>query len=290
MKLSRHFWKGRLGIQKGFFELCRARVYNSTMPYADCLHAFRAGNAQVEVYPSADECGAAAAEAAAQIIAQAVKESGVARVIGATGNSQIPVVDALVKKPLRWEKVELFHMDEYVGIGADHPASFRRWIKERFADKVHPRETYYLVGDAADLAGEMERYTQLLSAGPIDLAFVGFGENGHIAFNDPHVADFNDPLMVKEITLDAACRRQQAGEGHFPDVESVPNEAMTITCTGLFRAKAWVCCVPDARKAIAVRNALEGAIEEACPASLVRRHPGAQVFLDRASAALVSNA
>jgi glucosamine-6-phosphate deaminase len=153
---------------------------------------------------------------------------------------------------------------------------------------VHPRQTFYLKGDAADLNAEIKRYSDLLLAEPVDLAFVGFGENGHIAFNDPPVANFNDPATVKRIELDQACRRQQAGEGHFPNEESVPKEAVTITCPGLFRAGAWVCCVPEKRKAEAVRNALEGPISERCPASLVRRHPNAFVYLDRESASLLS--
>ena len=134
----------------------------------------------------------------------------------------------------------------------------------------------------------MNRYSQLLTDAPIDLAFVGFGENGHIAFNDPHVADFNDPAIVKRVILDEACRRQQAGEGHFRDVESVPREALTVTCTGLFRANAWICCVPEARKAQAVENALEGPISESCPASIVRRHLNAYVYLDPESSSLLS--
>jgi glucosamine-6-phosphate deaminase len=145
-----------------------------------------------------------------------------------------------------------------------------------------------LNGDAADLQAEIARYTQLLKQAPIDVAFVGFGENGHIAFNDPPTADFNDPVMVKIVTLDEACRRQQAGEGHFRDLTGVPKEAVTITCSGLFRADAWVCCVPESRKAQAVRDALEGAIAETCPASLVQRHPNAYVYLDTDSAARLS--
>lgn len=252
------------------------------------MHQFTAANALVSVYHSAAEAGRAAAEEAANLMRQAISRQERGRVIGATGNSQIPVADALVKQKLEWGKVELFHMDEYAGMKADHPASFRLWIKTRLADKVHPGKTHYLAGDARDLNAEIARYSALLGEAPIDLAFVGFGENGHIAFNDPPVADFNDPAMVKIVTLDEACRRQQAGEGHFADVASVPNEALTITCPGLFRAAAWICCVPDRRKAEAVRNAFEGPISEACPASLVRRHPNAHVYLDRDSASRLS--
>lgn len=244
----------------------------------------------MHIYPDRAALGAAAAERAAQVIERAIQKRQKARVIVATGNSQLPLVEALVQHKLNWNAVEIFHMDEYVHMKSDHPASFRLWIRTRVEDKVHPGKANYLAGDAPDLDAEMKRYSELLNAAPVDLAFVGFGENGHIAFNDPHVADFNDPATVKLITLDEASRRQQAGEGHFKDVDSVPKEAMTITCTGLFRAENWVCCVPERRKAEAVRNALEGPIGESCPASLVRRHPNADVYLDAESSSLLSPA
>jgi glucosamine-6-phosphate deaminase len=255
-------------------------MLNATGP----LRNFSAGSTEVEIYDSSIAAGLAAAEQSARLIAAAISEHGRARVIGATGNSQIPLVEALVKQDINWKAVELFHMDEYAGMRPDHPSSFRYWIRTRLEETVHPGKVHYLQGDAPDLNAEMERYSKLLLAAPIDLAFVGFGENGHIAFNDPPVADFDDPATVKMISLDEACRRQQAGEGHFKDVASVPQNAVTITCPGLFRANAWVCNVPEARKAEAVQNALEGPISEACPASLVRRHPNSFVFLDTGSA------
>jgi glucosamine-6-phosphate deaminase len=252
------------------------------------LRSLQCGQATVEVFSSPQLMGAAAAQRAATLIGEAVRQRGTARIIAATGNSQIPFVESLVRHPVPWSAVELFHMDEYAGMGADHPASFRLWIKSRLADKVHPKESHYIAGDAPDLNGEIQRYTGLLMAAPIDLAFVGFGENGHIAFNDPPVADFHDPLIVKKVVLDEACRRQQAGEGHFPDLASVPRGAVTITCPGLFRARTWICCVPERRKALAVQNALEGPISESCPASLVRTHPNAYVYLDTESASLLA--
>ncbi|HEX4770323.1 MAG TPA: glucosamine-6-phosphate deaminase [Bryobacteraceae bacterium] len=255
---------------------------------APLLPSFIAGSAEVQIYASSSLAGSAAAERSAQIVALAIAKRGRARVIGATGNSQIPLVEALERQKLDWKAVELFHMDEYVGISPDHPSSFRHWIRTRVEEKVHPGKVHYLNGDAADLDAEIRRYSELLLEFPIDLAFVGFGENGHIAFNDPPVADFHDPANVKVVTLDDACRRQQAGEGHFKDAASVPGRAVTITCPGLFRADAWVCNVPESRKAEAVRNALEGPISESCPASLVRRHPKAFVFLDAGSASRLS--
>ena len=251
---------------------------------SESLHTFQAGDARVAVYESAAAAGVAAAAEAAHLIQSAITKYGRARVIAATGNSQIPVANALVKEQIDWSAVELFHMDEYAGITAQHLSSFRYWIRTRLVEKVHPRAAHYLEGDAADLSAEMGRYSRLLLEAPIDLAFVGFGENGHIAFNDPPIADFNDPATVKLITLDEPCRNQQAGEGHFPDVASVPKQAATITCPGLFRANAWICCVPERRKAKAVKNAFEGPIAETCPASLVRKHPNAHVYLDRDSA------
>jgi glucosamine-6-phosphate deaminase len=248
------------------------------------------GNASVAVFSSAEALGKAAALRAAQIISDAIRSRGYARVIAATGNSQLPLANELVKQPVQWSAVDLFHMDEYIGLDENHPSSFRYWIRTRLAEKIHPRRVHYLNGNAPDLTSEIQRYTDLLLADSIDLAFVGFGENGHIAFNDPPVADFNDPATVKRITLDEPCRRQQAGEGHFPTIEAVPREAVTITCPGLFRAAHWVCCVPERRKAEAVRNALEGPISESCPASLVRRHPSAFVYLDTESASLLTPA
>jgi glucosamine-6-phosphate deaminase len=271
-----------------FLSCWPSRVYNSTMSRPHELEGFHAGTAVVQIHTSPTDLGMAAAERAARLITSAIDEHGKARIIAATGNSQIPLVEALIKQHIDWKAVEIFHMDEYAGINADHPSSFRYWIRTRLEEKVHPMKTHYLRGDAADLDAEIKRYSELLDRAPIDAAFVGFGENGHIAFNDPPVADFHDPVLIKKVTLDEACRRQQAGEGHFKDVASVPREAITITCPGLFRAKAWVCCVPEARKAEAVQNALEGPISETCPASLVRRHPNAYVFLDRESASLLS--
>jgi glucosamine-6-phosphate deaminase len=263
-------------------------MYNAPMSSQEPVRTFQFGQAKIAVFSSPQLLGVAAAERAANLITEAVQRNGTARVIAATGNSQIPLVESLVRQPVPWNSVELFHMDEYAGMSAEHPASFRRWIRTRLAGEVHPKASYHIAGDAPDLDAEIKRYTDLLLAAPIDLAFVGFGENGHIAFNDPPVADFHDPLIVKRVVLDGACRRQQAGEGHFPDVASVPREAVTITCPGLFRAQAWVCCVPEERKAQAVRNALEGPIAETCPASLVRRHPNAHVYLDTQSASLLT--
>jgi glucosamine-6-phosphate deaminase len=249
-------------------------------------HSF--GRATVRVYATIDALGKAAASEAAAIIRSAIAQKGKARIIIATGNSQLALIDALTSRTdVDWKSVEVFHMDEYIGLSPDHPSSFRYWLRTRVENRVHPLKMHYLAGDAADIDREIKRYSDLLTSAPIDLAFVGFGENGHIAFNDPPVADFADPAIVKRVLLDDMCRQQQAGEGHFPDFDSVPKEAVTITCPGLFRAEAWVCSVPEKRKAEAVRNALQGPISTACPASIVRTHPRALVYLDTESAGLL---
>jgi glucosamine-6-phosphate deaminase len=246
------------------------------------------GNARARIFPTRRELGKASAEHAAQIIRDAIRRKGKARIIVATGNSQLDMISALPDMPdVDWKSVEVFHMDEYAGMPDTHPASFRLWIKNRVEEKMHPGKVHYIRGDAPDPDAELDRYAKLMAEEPVDLAFVGFGENGHIAFNDPHVADFKDPRVLKRVTLDDACRRQQAGEGHFPTFDDVPKEAFTVTCPGLFRAGAWVCVVPEGRKAEAVRNALEGPISEKCPSSIVRTHPNATVYLDAESAALL---
>lgn len=262
----------------------------NTRVHESLLKVLEIGNARVEIHSSVAALGEAAAAQTARLIAGAIAARGHARIIVATGNSQLAFISALMKRrDVEWGRVEAFHMDEYVGIRKDHPASFRLWLRTRVDEKSALGDMHYIDGDASDLSGEIARYTQLLTAKPIDIAFVGFGENGHIAFNDPPVADFRDPATLKIVTLDEACRRQQVGEGHFKDMDSVPKQALTITCPGLFRAAAWVCCVPEARKAKAVRGALEGPITTECPASIVRTHPQPFVYLDQDSAALLGN-
>jgi len=252
------------------------------------LKSFNCGMARVLVYPSRTSLGLHAATKAAENIQAAVTQRGRARIIVATGNSQLDFIGALVEqKEIDWPQVEMFHMDEFISLPAQHPASFRLWLKTRVEDKVPLAEANYICGDAPDVEAEIARYSALVAAAPIDVAFVGFGENGHIAFNDPPAADFDDSVTMKVVELDPACRRQQVGEGHFIDFDSVPRTAITITCPGLFAADAWICCVPERRKAAAVRDALTGPISTSCPASLVRRHRSAWVFLDEDSASLL---
>ncbi len=242
----------------------------------------------VEIFSTKEELGEAAAAHAAKVIQSAVEKHGMARVIAATGNSQLDFIQALAwHREVAWEQVEVFHMDEYVGSSDTHPASFRLWIKQRIEKTMPIARVHYLQADANDLESEIRRYSDLLAERPADVAFVGFGENGHIAFNEPGVANFNDPLRVKLIELDEASRQQQTGEGHFPTLQDVPLRALTLTCSQLFSAAAWICCVPEKRKAAAVKMALQGPVSTACPASVVQRHSNARVFLDSDSASLL---
>ncbi len=254
------------------------------------IKQFKIDELTVQIFSDDQALGAAAAVHAASIIREAIRLRSRAGIVVGTGNSQVQVIESLTQDPdVRWSAIEVFHLDEYVGIGNRHPASFRQWLDNHLVDKVRPGKVHYMAGDAPDLQVEMERYSKLLTEAPIDLSFVGFGENGHIAFNDPHVADFSDPLLVKIAELDEACRRQQVGEGHFPSIESVPLQALTLTCPALMIAKTWICCVPDMRKASAVKCALEGPVSTACPASLARVHPQSYLYLDRGSASLLSS-
>jgi glucosamine-6-phosphate deaminase len=243
----------------------------------------------VRVFDDDRELGAAAAADAAATIGDAVSSRGVAHVMLATGNSQFAFLDALVARDdVDWGAVIAFHMDEYVDLAPSHPASFQRYMRERVAARVPVREFHYLQGDAPDAGAEAERYAALLRAHPLDLCCLGIGENGHLAFNDPPVADFDDPLDVKIVELDDACRRQQVGEGHFGTVADVPAQAITVTVPALLRARRVQAVVPEQRKAAPVQATLRGPITTACPASALRHHPDATLYLDRESASLLS--
>jgi glucosamine-6-phosphate deaminase len=251
--------------------------------------SFLQGRARVEIFPTQDDMGRAAAIHAAQLIAAAIRDRSRARVIIGTGNSQDRMIHHLTRQPeIDWHRVEAFHMDEYIGMPEAHPASFRRWLKTHVAEVAGAGHFHYLAGDATDLDAEMSRYASELSAAPIDICFIGFGENGHIAFNDPHEADFNDPKPLKRVQMDEQCRMQQVGEGHFPSLDAAPREALTLTCPTLMAARNIIACVPEKRKAHAVKDALEGPLSTNCPASIVLTHPSATIYLDRESASLLS--
>ena len=254
------------------------------------MSGFRVDELDVHVFATAEQLGAAAAAEAAAAIRRAVDERGQANAMFATGNSQFAFLDALTARDdVPWSKVVGFHMDEYVGMDDSHSASFARYMRERIIDVVHPGE-FHCVDGTNDAARECERYSALLRSHPLDLCCMGVGENGHLAFNDPPFADFDDPLDVKEITLDDASRRQQVGEGHFATIDDVPRTAVTVTIPALLRAARVLAIVPEARKADAVKRALHGPITTDCPASILRRASHATLYLDRASAAYVANA
>ena len=230
-----------------------------------------------------------AAGEAADALRAAIAARGEANVMLATGNSQLAFLAELVEVGgIDWARVRAFHMDEYVGIGPDHPASFQRYMRERVAAKLPVKEFQYLTGDAADAESEARRYEGLLRASPLDLCCCGIGENGHLAFNDPPVADFEDPRDVKIVALDEASRRQQVGEGHFATIEDVPTHAITVTIPALLRARRVLAIVPEQRKARAVVDALRGPITTECPASILRQCSTATLFLDPASASLLT--
>ena len=241
----------------------------------------------VRVFADTGELGRGAAEDAAGVIAGAAARAGEANVMLATGNSQLAFLDALTTRDgVPWGQVRIFHMDEYVGLPAQHPASFARYIRTRVSDRVGPLGVNYF-RPTADLSGaleEAERYAAVLRAHPVDLCVMGIGENGHLAFNDPGVADFADPLDVKVVPLDRACREQQVGEGHFPTLADVPAHAITVTVPALLRAGDVIVVCPEARKASAVSRALLGPVSPTCPASFLRRQPHARLYLDAESA------
>ncbi len=235
---------------------------------------------KVEIFEKKEEMGEKAASFVADNLNQALREKGRANLILGTGASQFPLLEVLLKKDLDWARINLFHLDEYIGLSDIHPASFRKFLRERVAEKVNPKNVYYLNGDADDIDAEIQRYEKLLKSNPIDVACIGIGENGHIAFNDPSVADFNDPEYVKVIERDEACRKQQVYEGWYPSMEFVPKNAVTLTVTAIMDCKVLCCTVPDERKSNAVYNTLSGEIDTSCPASILRKHDSAVLFLD----------
>jgi len=244
----------------------------------------------VHIGDDVEEMARDAAVDAAGALRAAIAARGEANVMLATGNSQLQFLVELVRMPgIAWDRVRGFHMDEYVGLSSAHSASFQRYMRERVAANLPVMEFHYLAGDTADPEAEAARYEALLRAHPLDLCCAGIGENGHLAFNDPPVADFDDTRDVKVVPLDAASRHQQVGEGHFASIDDVPTHAITVTIPALLRAHRVAVIVPEARKAKPVRAALYGPITTACPASVLRRQANATLYLDPESAALLAS-
>jgi len=245
---------------------------------------------KITVAETKERMGSLAAEAAAAKIVAAIAERGEARVIFASAASQFEFLEALVAHGgIDWSKVHGFHLDEYVGLKADHPASFRRFLRERLLAKLPcPMKDFTFVGgDAPDTTAECARLEAAVRERPIDLACIGIGENGHIAFNDPP-ADFDSNRAYKVVPLDEKCRMQQVGEGWFPDLAAVPTHAFSMTVKQIMWSKAIVCTCPDARKAEAVKNCLEGKVSNMVPGTILQMHPDCQVFIDPPAAALLS--
>jgi len=245
---------------------------------------------RVQVFNSPLQLAQSAADEAAVVIRQAIAARSQAYVIAATGASQFDFLDALLLQPrIDWSRVTFFHLDEYVGLPATHLASFRRYLQERIVDRINPGAFHFLNGDASDPAAECQRVGELISRQTIDAAFVGIGENGHLAFNDPP-ANFEteEPYIIVE--LDEACRRQQVGEGWFQNLEAVPTRAISMSIQQILKATNIFCVVPDRRKATAVRDCLELEVSPLHPASVLQLHARATVYLDTESAALLKPA
>jgi glucosamine-6-phosphate deaminase len=247
------------------------------------------GKMKIEVFKTKEACGVAAADRGADILKQAIRLNGRASFIVATGASQFDFIKAITKKEgIDWRLTTMYHLDEYIGMGADHPASFRRYLKERLVDVVHPGTVHLIQGQADDPAAECRRINHIISQDKIDVAFVGIGENGHLAFNDPP-ADFDTEVPYIIVELDDACRQQQFGEGWFASLEEVPNTAISMSIYQIMKSEAIICTVPDKRKARAAKHCFEGEISSLHPASILRKHPRAFVYLDDTAASLLTS-
>jgi glucosamine-6-phosphate deaminase len=243
----------------------------------------------IKIYPDRQAMSLAAASHAAGALKNCVRVNGHARIIAATGASQIDFLDALTSASgIDWSHVEMFHLDEYVGLPINHPASFRRYLLDRLIDKADIGR-YHLLDGEHDPADVADRVGRTLAERPVDLAFVGIGENGHLAFNDPP-ADFitDEPYII--VTLDDACRRQQVGEGWFATMDDVPAQAISMSVRQILKSEEIIAVVPDARKAAAVKACVEGPVSPMAPASILQTHPGTTLYLDRDSAALLTAA
>ena len=239
-------------------------------------------------YPDKQSLASAAASRAARIIRNSIAERGKARIIAATGASQFEFLDALTKIPkIDWGHVEMFHLDEYMGLPETHPASFCKYLHERLIDKVGVGQ-YHLLNGAADPAWVIQDVGRKLQQASIDVAFVGVGENGHLAFNDPP-ADFETQKPYAIVSLDEPCRRQQLNEGWFSSLDEVPRQAISMTISQILKANEILCIVPDARKALAVKNCFEGKVSPMAPASALQKHGDTTIYLDAASSSMLGS-
>jgi len=245
----------------------------------------------MKIHQSSDPetSGALAAKIGAEKLRQALENRSYANIIVATGASQFEMLKHLLLEPeIDWERVTIFHLDEYVGLPIDHPASFRQYLWERFVKQLpHPPRAFHPLNGEIDPEAECRRLSDLISAVTIDVAFIGIGENGHIAFNDPP-ADFETTVPYHVVDLDEACRQQQFGEGWFPTLEAVPTHAISMTVSEILRSRHLICTVPDERKAAAVKDTVEGLVTNTVPASILQTHSSTDLFLDKAAASQLS--
>ena len=242
---------------------------------------------KIEIFEDAAELGKAAGKRAAEKIKETINSKGEANIILATGTSQFPVLNILTEDAsIDWGRVNMFHLDEYIGIPISHKASFRKYLTERFLYRVSPLKSFHLINGENEPTAECERLNALIRQVNIDLALVGIGENGHLAFNDPP-ADFDttDPYIV--VALDEACRKQQWGEGWFESMEAVPQKAISMSIHQIMQSNEIICSVPDERKSFAVHNCLDGAVSNLFPASILQNHSNCTVLLDKHSASLL---
>jgi len=250
------------------------------------VSAFRVGMMNVEVHPDRESLGTAAARATAKVLRELAEDQDTVAAIFATGASQLATLDALTKmEGLPWERVHGFHLDEYVGLPIDHVASFRAYLRKHLTQKVRMKAFYEIDGTAPDPEDECRLYAGRLRAEAPRLCLLGIGENGHLAFNDPAIARFNDPLDVKVVELDQECKQQQVAEGWFKSTDEVPQHAISLTIPALMRVPKLIVSVPGSRKAAVMRRTVEEAISSKCPATILRSHPDVTVYLDKDSAA-----
>lgn len=255
------------------------------MPHPEAKRAFKADKLKVKVYATREAMGVAAAKAVTRRVEKTLAQQERARIVFAAAVSQNEFLAHLCQaEGIDWDRVEAFHMDEYVGLPDDAPQRFGNFLREHLFDCVQPERVEYIDGTAPDLEAECERYASLLTERPLDIVCAGIGENGHMAFNDPHVADFEDPKTVKVVELDRTCRMQQVHDGAFTTLDDVPTHALTLTMPALMSARRIYCMVPGPTKREAVRETIKGPISTACPATAMRRHDHAVLYLDTEAA------
>lgn len=242
----------------------------------------------VKIFPSREAMGQKAAEDVSRTIQELLTQKSEINIIFAAAPSQNEFLKYLSEDPsIQWDRINAFHMDEYIGIDENAPQAFGNFLKERLFGKVPFKSVHYLNGQAKDLSSECKRYAALLRNNPVDMVCLGIGENGHIAFNDPSVANFNDPETVKVVELEEISRQQQVNDACFPDIDSVPKKAFTVTIPALLKADYLFCIVPSKLKAEAVYKTLNDPISEKCPATILRQKKGAFLYLDHESSSLL---